>query len=111
LWGVRGSRRNYIGAVAARVQVVENPGTTERIDNHSGIDSFAMAVVGDHIRMMFERFPENVQGKFKIDKSNTIAIKYTSSNSGIPEFCLSSELHQLRQDAPHGNVAEYPIQS
>jgi len=78
LYGIRGSGRTRTGAVAALVQAIENPGTPKSIFNHSGTDSYAMAIVGDHIRMILERFPENMRGRFKIDKSKPMA------DTGLP---------------------------
>ena len=68
-----------------------------------------MAVVGDLLRMILERFPENVRVRFNIDKCKPMTVKYTSSNSGMLEFCLSSDLCKLRQDTPNGDVAEHLI--
>ena len=70
LYGIRGSDKTHTGAVTALVQAVENPSAPERIFNHSGTDSYAMAIVGDQVEMLLERLPENIRGRFKQRQSN-----------------------------------------
>ena len=59
------SGKTYTGSIEILVQAIEKPGAPERIFNYSGTDSFLMTIVGDQVVMLFERFPENIQGRFK----------------------------------------------
>jgi hypothetical protein len=56
------SGKTYTGSIEILVQAIENPGAPERIFKYSGTDSFLMTIVGDQVVMLFERFPENIQG-------------------------------------------------